>query len=179
MIGLTDKQKEVYEFIKHQISSKGFGPSLREIMAKLGYKSPTVVAFHVKALEKKGLIRRQPHMWRSLRLVKETDGDLPELTGRVMAGQLPGVGDTKDYFEFGKIIGKNLSVSQIVGSFDETIKDGDYVFFKYQQSPRDGQFVRVILENGQTIIKRWHSDNERSSNERITGVAVGIFRTLS
>jgi len=52
---LTDRQREIYEFIRKKIESRGYGPTVREIGENFGIKSPNGVMCHLKALEKKGL----------------------------------------------------------------------------------------------------------------------------
>ena len=53
---LTDRQREIYEFIRVKIESRGYGPTVREIGAEFKIKSPNGVMCHLKALEKKGLL---------------------------------------------------------------------------------------------------------------------------
>lgn len=53
-----DKQNEVYNFIKLQIKEKGYPPSVREICKAVGLSSTSSVHFHLKRLEKEGLIKR-------------------------------------------------------------------------------------------------------------------------
>ncbi len=54
----TDAQAKILKFIKLQIKSSGFQPSLKEIANYFGYKSVTAVVSHLNALEKKGYIKR-------------------------------------------------------------------------------------------------------------------------
>src|ERR1700737_4646030 len=56
---LTDRQREIYEFIREKIESRGYGPTVREIGLGFHIKSPNGVMCHLKALEKKGLIKRE------------------------------------------------------------------------------------------------------------------------
>ncbi len=63
---LTPRTREVFEFVKRQILSRGYGPTVREIGNELGIRSPNGVMVHLKALEKKGLITRESHMSRSI-----------------------------------------------------------------------------------------------------------------
>jgi SOS-response transcriptional repressor LexA len=54
---LTKKQAQVYDFIRDKIKNRGYGPTVREIGENFGISSPNGVMCHLKALEKKGLIR--------------------------------------------------------------------------------------------------------------------------
>ena len=55
---LTSRQREIYEFICQKIEVRGFPPSIREIGEAFAIKSPNGVMCHLRALEKKGLIKR-------------------------------------------------------------------------------------------------------------------------
>ena len=68
---LTDRQRAVYEFIRDKIQNRGYGPTVREISREFGIKSPNGVVCHLKALEKKGLITREPNMSRAIELTTE------------------------------------------------------------------------------------------------------------
>ena len=84
---LTKRQLAVYEFLRDLIQNRGYGPTVREIAKKFKISSPNGVMCHLKALEKKGLISREPNRSRAIQLLAEPLGDqgLP-LAGRVAAG---------------------------------------------------------------------------------------------
>src|ERR1700722_12011723 len=86
---LTDKQRLVYEFIRDKIRHRGYGPTVREIGTHFNIASPNGVVCHLKALEKKGLITREPNMSRAIQLAAENieDRSLP-LYGQIAAGVL-------------------------------------------------------------------------------------------
>src|SRR5438552_11470393 len=66
---LTQRQKDIYEFIRQKIEGRGYGPTVREIGLGFDIKSPNGVMCHLKALEKKGLIKREGHAARAIQLV--------------------------------------------------------------------------------------------------------------
>ena len=76
---LTDRQKEVYQFIRDSIRTRGYPPTVREIGARFDISSHNGVMCHLKALEKKGLIVREKNMSRAIILVGERDGEAAEL----------------------------------------------------------------------------------------------------
>src|SRR5438874_6077074 len=84
---LTERQREIYEFIRDRIESRGYGPTVREIGLGFKIKSPNGVMCHLKALEKKGLIIRQEFSARAIQLVDHhpAGSGLPML-GLVAAG---------------------------------------------------------------------------------------------
>src|SRR3954469_17638278 len=86
---LTKRQKTVYKFIREKIRNRGYGPTVREIGLQFDIASPNGVMCHLKALEKKGLITREPNMSRAITLAQEPVEikGLP-LSGRVAAGVL-------------------------------------------------------------------------------------------
>src|SRR5438105_9598578 len=84
---LTDRQREIYDFIRDKIESRGYGPTVREIGLAFDIKSPNGVMCHLKALEKKKLIIREGFSARAIQLVDHhpTGSCLPML-GAVAAG---------------------------------------------------------------------------------------------
>lgn len=65
----SKKQQELLAFVDGFIKGNGYGPSYREIMRALGYKSVSTVAIHIDALIAKGYLRRQDNSARSLEVV--------------------------------------------------------------------------------------------------------------
>src|SRR6516225_2788933 len=84
---LTERQREIYDFIREKIESRGYGPTVREIGTSFDIKSPNGVMCHLKALEKKGLIIREGFSARAIQLVdhRPRSAGLPFL-GLVAAG---------------------------------------------------------------------------------------------
>src|SRR5918999_2529276 len=84
---LTERQREIYEFIREKIEKRGYGPTVREIGEGFDIKSPNGVMCHLKALEKKGLIKREEHSARAIQLSdhRPPSPGLP-LVGVVAAG---------------------------------------------------------------------------------------------
>src|SRR6185295_19277493 len=66
---LTPRQREIYDFIRVKIETRGYGPTVREIGTNFKIKSPNGVMCHLKALEKKGLILREGFSARAIQLV--------------------------------------------------------------------------------------------------------------
>src|SRR5438093_5231520 len=104
---LTDRQREIYDFIEEKINVRGYGPTVREIGLAFEIKSPNGVMCHLKALEKKGLIITEPGAARAIQLV---DRRLPSfgmpLVGLVAAGQpLAAIEQSDDRLEFNDLFG--------------------------------------------------------------------------
>jgi len=69
---LTSRQREFYQFIREAIERRGYGPTVREIGRHFDIKSPDGVMSHLKALQKKGLIHREPNMSRAIELLSDS-----------------------------------------------------------------------------------------------------------
>ena len=65
----TKKQRELLVFIDNFITGNGYGPSYREVMRALDYKSVSTVATHIDGLIVRGYLRKKTHSARSLEVV--------------------------------------------------------------------------------------------------------------
>ena len=74
----SKKQRELLSFIDGFIKGNGYGPSYREVMRALDYKSVSTVAVHIDGLIKRGLLYKKDHSARSLEVVKESLDVTPE-----------------------------------------------------------------------------------------------------
>ena len=118
---LTDRQKEVYEFIRDKIRNRGYGPTVREIGDHFDISSPNGVMCHLKALEKKGLITREPNMSRAIQLAAEPieEKGLP-LAGRIAAGVLHEAIEQDERVDFEAMFSqKNLFVLEVCRRLDD------------------------------------------------------------
>src|SRR3982751_112439 len=99
MQGLTKRQEQTLDYIRQSIEQRGYPPTLREIGEYMGIRSTNGVNDHLRALERKGYLRREDMKSRALKLVSNmppaapvapaaTDDDLIEvqILGRVAAG---------------------------------------------------------------------------------------------
>jgi len=193
---LTQRQLEVYEFIRDKIQNRGYGPTVREIGEQFDIKSPNGVMCHLKALEKKGLIIREPNMSRAIQISPEAleAKGLP-LVGRVAAGVMHEAIEQNDRIDFGTMFTKkNLFVLEVRGDsmIEAQIADGDYVVIHKQKTASPGQMVVAQTEDGEATLKFWFPEKNRirlqpanSSMEpiyvndaRVLGVVAGVVRKL-
>jgi len=128
---LTDRQQEVYEFIRDKIRSRGYGPTVREIGGEFGIASPNGVMCHLRALERKGLVTREPNLSRAITLSTESpfQRGLP-LAGRIAAGVLHEAVEQNERIDFGELFdAEDLFVLEVHGDsmIEDQIADGDYV----------------------------------------------------
>jgi repressor LexA len=195
---LTERQRDVYKFIREKIRGRGYGPTVREIAARFGIQSPNGVVCHLKALEKKGLITREPNMSRAIQLSAEPieERGLP-LAGRIAAGVLHEAIEQDERVDFQEMFdpsAKNLFALQVNGDsmIEDQIADGDYVVVQKQRTARKGQIVVALTDEGEATLKRWFPEKNRIRLEpanstmkpiyvkdaRVLGVVVGVVRKV-
>ena len=181
---LTPRQREIYSFIRGKIQGRGYGPTVREIGVHFQIKSPNGVMCHLKALQKKGLIHREPNMSRAIQLLDDpTSAPAPtsglKLIGRIAAGQPIEAIEQDDELSFsdwvedgGKFALRVTGESMI----EEHIADGDFVVIKQQGDARDGQIVAVRDEDGEATLKRIFRERGRVRLEPANSSMKPIFR---
>jgi repressor LexA len=195
---LTERQREIYDFIKSKIDSRGYGPTVREIGEAFEIRSPNGVMCHLKALEKKGLIVRTGFRARAIQLVghRPPSAGLP-LLGAVAAGAPVEAVATEEHLDFDELFaGPDHFALQVRGQsmIEDHIDDGDYVVIKKQETARDGERVvaridnevtlkryfrekgKVRLEPANSTMKPIILDESKSPNADILGVLVGVLR---
>lgn len=79
--GLTERQRQILDFIRNSVMLRGYPPSIREICDAVGLSSTSSVAYQLKVLEQKGLVRRDPHKPRAVDVPSLRD-DMREQRGR-------------------------------------------------------------------------------------------------
>jgi repressor LexA len=193
---LTDRQKEIYHFIRQKIESRGYGPTVREIGLGFAIKSPNGVMCHLKALEKKGLITREEHSARAIKLVdhRPPAQGLPFL-GKVAAGTPIQANEQNERLEVDALFtGPNRFVLQVKGEsmINSHIQDGDYVVIQQQKDAANGEHVVAMIDNDVTL-KRFYKEKDHirlepandkmaaiivdpSQDIQILGILVGVLR---
>ena len=202
--GLTDRQREVLDFISDSIRKRGYPPTLREIGSHFGIRSTNGVNDHLRALEKKGFLHREDLKSRALRPVFTEDDfvDVPVL-GKVAAGQpMLAVENYEDTVKIDRFfIGNSREVFALRVKGDSMIEagifDGDYVFIRKQLQASSGEIV-VAMIGDEATVKRYYPEGDtirfqpanaamspiivrkrdfRSVN--LLGVVIGVYRKLS
>lgn len=193
---LTPRQRDIYEFIRSKIQGRGYGPTVREIGEAFEIKSPNGVMCHLKALQKKGLIHREPNMSRAIQLLDDPVSKRPQglkLVGRIAAGQPIEAIEQADELDFEDWEdSEDKFALQVTGEsmIEEHIADGDYVIIKRALQARDGQIVAVRDDDGEATLKKFFKEKNRIRLEPanktmrpiyrnkvdILGVLVGVVR---
>ncbi|WP_428262348.1 transcriptional repressor LexA [Haliangium sp.] len=183
---LTSRQRQILDFITAFIQEHGYPPTLREIGEHFGIRSTNGVNDHLKALEKKGFLRREDlksrAMWPvHLKQRSETvDADVIPLhgrahdddtlnvpiLGRVAAGQpILAIENAEDQvrvdrFFFGAVPQEIFGL-RVVGEsmIEDGIFDGDYVFVKKTPTAQPGDIVVAMIEEEATV-KRYYPEGD-------------------
>ncbi len=178
---LTDRQRLVLEFIQERVDAQGYPPTIREIGEFLGIRSTNGVSDHLKALEKKGFLKRDGQKSRALVPVAggEERGatvidfsasnhvvEIP-LLGKVAAGapilaQENRAGTVRvDSFFLGGTT-KQVFALRVTGDsmIEDGIFDGDYIFVKKQLHADKGDIVVALIEDEATV-KRFYPEGDR------------------
>jgi repressor LexA len=195
---MTARQKAVYEFIRDRIRTRGYGPTVREIGKQFRIASPNGVVCHLKALEKKGIIKREQNLSRAIQMTREPAelSGLP-LVGQIAAGVLHEAVEQQERVDFTAMFNarnKNLFVLQVDGEsmIEDHISDGDYVVVQKTRAARKGQIVVAMTDDGEATLKRWFPEKNRIrlepanskmkpiyvKNAKVLGVVVGVVRKV-
>ena len=200
---LNEKQKEVYDFLLEFTKTNGYPPSVREICKAVSLKSTSTVHGHLKRLEKKGLIYRDPTKPRAI-VINEISLNnnaintlkIP-IVGNITAGMpILATENIDGSFEISLNSIKhdnNLFALKVQGHsmINAGINDGDLAIIEQCNFADNGKIV-VALINDEATLKTFYKEKnhirlqpENNSMEpilvkdcSILGVLVGIFRTF-
>jgi repressor LexA len=204
---LTDRQQSILEFLKGFLQENGYPPTIREIGAHFGIRSPRGVQDHLEALERKGFIRRRRERSRGIELLSFSPGltdpsnvvKLP-LVGRVAAGEpVFSEENIEEWIEVDasfaaregnfllKVVGESMVEAHIL--------DGDTIVVSPQETAQDGEIVVALVDDEATVKTfyrepggiRLQPENasmepifvpEGDSEVRIIGKVVAVMRVL-
>ena len=173
---VTKRQQAVLDCIEACIREKGYGPTVREVCQTLGLSSPSTVHVHLKALEDKGYIKRDPLKSRSIALTYPIeDAPSPVVLAATYSNlvNVPLVGDVAAGLPI--LAEENITdtmtlPTDIVGDapsfllsvrgesmIEAGINDGDYVVVKEQPVANNGDIVVAIVDDGATV-KRFYKE---------------------
>ena len=163
---LTVRQRRILEIIRAWVDRVGYPPSVREIGDAVGLTSTSSVAHQLRALERKGYLRRDPNRPRAVGVRPpevEPDGgeELPQpayvpVVGRIAAGgPILAEQAIEDVFPLPKeLVGEgSLFLLKVVGDsmIEAAIADGDWVVVRQQPTAENGEVVAAMLDNEATV----------------------------
>ena len=175
---LTDRQRQIFDFLTKYVDGHGYPPTVREIGEAVGLASPSTVHAHLANLERAGLLRRDPTKPRAIELRREpkassaqaTDVHKLPLVGEVAAGgPLLAENNIEGYLSVPEPLsrGGEEFVLRVKGDsmMNAGILDGDFAVVSRQQDAKKGEIVVALAGDDETTneatVKRFFSDNGR------------------
>jgi len=202
---LTGRQKQILEFIREFRGREGISPTHLEIRERFGFSSYGTVYKHLKLLETKGFLTRDPNQKRGIELVERVDDpeparvlDLP-FFGKIAAGRpIEALAGDETLGVPSHLLGKSGEhyVLRVSGDsmIDEGIFDGDFVVVQLREQAEAGEMV-VALVGDEATLKHFFPEGERvrlqpanpsmepiyvsSRDLKIQGIVVGLMRKFS
>ena len=208
MQGLTKRQEMVLDFITRSINSRGYPPTLREIGSHMGIRSTNGVNDHLRALERKGYLKREDMKSRALKPVNmeiaPSDSGVVEipLVGRVAAGQpVTAEQNIEEMITVDRsLVGRHREVFALKvrgdSMIDAGILEGDTIFVKKQLHAERNE-IAVVLIGDEATVKYFQPERDfvrlQPANAayapiiirkedflptQILGVVIGLYRHL-
>ncbi len=167
MTELTDRQRQVLEFIDAEVRERGYPPSVREIGEAVGLSSSSTVHAHLAALQDKGFLTRDPTKPRALELHYESGsgsaverrpvrhiplvGDVADGTGVLAQENIEEtVPMPEDFTGAGQLFMVRVRGESMI---DAGILDGDYVVVRQQPSAEPGEIVVAGIPGEEATVK--------------------------
>ena len=159
---ISAKQKEILEYIKGEILSKGYPPAVREICEAVHLKSTSSVHSHLETLEKNGYIRRDPTKPRAIEIIDDNFNltrrevvNVP-IIGQVAAGQpLLVVENIENYFPIPTEFMPNAETFMLKVKGDSMINagifNGDKILVQKQSDAQNGDIVVALVDDSATV----------------------------
>ena len=199
---ITDKQREILEYIKETILKKGYPPAVREICEAGRLKSTSSVHSHLEQLEKNGYIRRDPTKPRTIEIIDDTFNlarrevvNVP-LLGTVAAGApILAQENIENYFPIPveMLPNKEIFMLKVKGDsmIDAGIYNGDRVIVAKADTARNGEIVVALVDDSATV-KTFYKEKGRFRLQpqnasmdpiildefQILGKVIGLFRLM-
>ncbi|HHU49029.1 MAG TPA: transcriptional repressor LexA [Clostridiales bacterium] len=161
---LSEKQRKILDFLKQEILTRGYPPSVREICDAVGLKSTSTVHGYLERLEKKGLIRRDPTKPRAIEILDDTTYVFKKelvnvpIVGRVTAGQpILAVENIEDTFpipaQYLHNTQNDVFMLSVKGDsmIEAGILDGDLVIIEKKPTAQNGDMVVALIGDEATV----------------------------
>lgn len=172
---LYKRQRELLEFVQSFVARNGYSPTLQEICKGMKLSSVATVHEHLRTLEKKGVIKRNPNEIRGIEIAApynvnyttapaSTEVELP-LLGYIRAGSPlePYIDPTATFKVSANLVptGKMSYVLQVKGEsmIEDGILPGDYVVLVKEDNIKNGDIVVALLKSGLATLKRFFRED--------------------
>jgi repressor LexA len=161
---LTQRQREIFDFIVGLKESGDGIPSIREISKHFGFKSITTVVDHVRAIKNKGFLETEPGKARSFKAITAISKFQRPVINIPIYGSIPaGLPQNEEQNAKGCIsidVG-TLGIRKTARTFGLQVKgdsmigkniiDGDYVVLEHGLTPKNGDVVAALIDNESTL----------------------------
>lgn len=159
---ITQKQSDILEFIKSELLSKGYPPTVRDICNAVNLKSTSSVHAHLETLEKNGYIRRDPTKPRAIEIIDENFSltgreivNVP-IVGRVAAGEpLLATQNIENYFPIPMEFMPNNEVFMLEVKGESMINvgiyEGDWIVVEKRNTARNGEIIVALVDDSATV----------------------------
>jgi len=169
---LNKRQKQILDYIKENLRSKGYPPSVREFGEAVGLSSSSTVHSYLNQLESLGYIKRDPTKPRAIDVLDEASWRqktvIPvPLVGLVTAGQpILAVENVEETYPLpAELVGSEDNVFMLTVKGDSMINagilDGDYVLVRQQSNASNGDIVIALIDNEEATVKRFFKESGR------------------
>jgi repressor LexA len=177
---LTDRQREIWDFLVRYVESHGYPPTVREIGQEVGLASPSTVHAHLANLERAGMLRRDPTKPRALELLgphrhepihdREPDVHRLPLVGQIAAGgPLLAEQNIEEYLAVPEPLarGGEEFILRVKGDsmVNAGILDGDFVVVRRQADAQNGEIVAALAGEDESAdeatVKRFFREDGR------------------
>ena len=200
---LSDQQEKILAYIKQNVRTKGYPPSVREIGKAVGLSSSSTVHAHLAKIESLGFIRRDPTKPRAIEIMDDEDWRKKSVipvphVGRVTAGQpILAVENIEETYPLpAELVGPDDNLFMLDVSGDSMINagilDGDYILVRETKTAKNGDIVVALVDEEEATVKRFYKENGRyrlqPENDTLTpiyadkvdivGKVVGLFRRM-
>lgn len=183
MNNLTQRQKEILEFVSGFIKEKGMSPSYDEIRDKFGLSALSTVHEHITELVEKGFLRRDERKERGLYLPAKRQQyiEVP-LMGVIACGKPIEAIEMPD--EFIRVARENSlrgNIYALKAKGDSMIKegifDGDFIIVKKQSTAENGDTVVAIIDDNQATLKKYFQEKDKIRLQPANPEFAPIYRT--
>jgi repressor LexA len=203
---LTDRQRQIFDFLTTYVDAHGYPPTVREIGEAVGLASPSTVHAHLANLERAGLLKRDPTKPRAIELRREPKAPAPDVHKLPLIGEVAAGGPllAEDNIEGYLAVPEPLSkggeefLLRVRGEsmINAGILDGDIVVVRREQDARNGDIVVALAGDDETTneatVKRFFREDGRvrlqpendalepiyAEHVQILGKVIGVFRQL-
>lgn len=166
----TERQRRILDVIRAFTAEHGYPPSVREIGELVGLSSSSTIHAHLKALERRGLISRDPTKPRALRSVGSPGAAADALVVPILGRVAAGVPITAQEDIEGEFVLPNAFVPRAADAFmlrvqgdsmvEAAILDGDLILVRPQRTAENGEIVVAMLD-GEATVKRFYREPAR------------------